>query len=122
MGREINRLTARRVQTLAQPGRHADGGGLYLVIDTAGARRWVVFYRMGGKRREMGLGSALSVSLARARDLADAARKMVADGLDPIDARQQRASPAPPPVVSFADVATQFMAMHEHEWRNAKHR
>lgn len=78
MAREINRLSARKVQTLSEPGRHADGGGLYLVIDPGGSKRWVLLYRMPGRRREMGLGSASAVSLARARELAAAARAQIA--------------------------------------------
>ena len=45
MARQINRLSARRVQTLADPGRHADGGGLYLVVDKREGKRWVFIYR-----------------------------------------------------------------------------
>lgn len=39
MARAINRLSARTVQTLIEPGRHADG--LYLVVDENGGKRWV---------------------------------------------------------------------------------
>ena len=35
-------------------GWHADGGGFYLVVDPSGARRWVMLYRLAGKRRETG--------------------------------------------------------------------
>ena len=36
-----NKLTALAVKKLTAPGRHADGNGLYLVIDPSGARRWM---------------------------------------------------------------------------------
>ena len=45
MARQINRLSARAVQTLTAPGRHSDGGGLYLIIDSNGAKRWAFLYR-----------------------------------------------------------------------------
>ena len=48
----INLLTDRQVKT-APTGKHADGGGLYLIVDASGARRWCVIYTFGGKRREM---------------------------------------------------------------------
>ena len=40
MARTIQRLSARSVSTLSKPGRHADGNGLYLVIDKNGLKRW----------------------------------------------------------------------------------
>ena len=64
MGREVNRLSSRKVQTLTDPGRYADGDGLYLVVDAAGAKRWVLLYRLAGRRREMGLGPLGRVGLA----------------------------------------------------------
>ncbi|MDE4909924.1 integrase arm-type DNA-binding domain-containing protein [Methylobacterium sp. 092160098-2] len=123
MAREINRLSARKVQALSEPGRHADGGGLYLVIEPSGSKRWVMLYRMPGRRREMGLGSASAISLARARELAAAARTLIAEGIDPIEARIAAAAPPPPPApVTFAEVAETYMADRERTWRNATHR
>lgn len=123
-GREINRLSARRAATLTGPGRHADGNGLYLVIDLSGARRWVFLFRLNGKRREMGLGALLAVPLARARELAAEARGLVAEGIDPVEARlASSAAPAVPPTpVTFSDIARAFMADREETWKNAKHR
>lgn len=124
MAREINRLTARRVQTLVEPGRHADGGGLYLVVDDGGAKRWVMLYRFGGKRREMGLGGVLSVPLIRAREMAAEARRTIAGGMDPIAARQRTpptdATPQAP--ITFGAVAETYMADRAATWRNATHR
>ncbi|ACL59955.1 tyrosine-type recombinase/integrase [Methylobacterium nodulans] len=123
VGREVNKLSARRVQTLTEPGRHADGGGLYLVVDPAGGKRWVFLYRMAGRRREMGLGPVLSVPLARARELAAEARAQVAGGVDPIDARRAPPSDEPPPHrITFAEVAEVYMTDRERAWRNAAHR
>jgi integrase len=79
------------VSTIGAPGRYADGDGLYLVVDTGGAKRWQFHYRWSGKRREMGLGSLTSTSLAEARDKAGDARKQVAAGIDPIEERDRAA-------------------------------
>lgn len=120
MANEINRLTARKVQALTVPGRHADGGGLYLVVDPSGAKRWVMLYRISGRRREMGLGSTLAVPLVKAREITSEARAKIAGGVDPLDER--RAPPAPAAPVTFADLALTYMADREASWRNAAHR
>ena len=58
MSRAIHKLTARAAETEAEPGRHSDGGGLYLSISGDGRRRWVSLYTWRGKLREAGFGSA----------------------------------------------------------------
>jgi Arm DNA-binding domain len=79
MARTINRLSPRFVNTAKKPGRHADGGNLYLIVDKGGAKRWMLLYRWRGRRREMGLGGASAVSVAKARELAGKYRALLAD-------------------------------------------
>jgi integrase len=123
MGRQLHRLSARRVEALRDPGRHADGGGLYLSISARGGRRWVFLYRRAGKLREMGLGSARDVPLAKARALAADARRLVGAGEDPIDAkRASKAAQAPPRPVTFGDVAHEYLAAMAPSRNSAKHR
>ena len=83
MARNINRLSARGLPGIKKIGRHADGGNLYLAIAPNGCWRWTFLYRWRGKPTEIGLGSARTVTLARARELATAARARLAEGLDP---------------------------------------
>lgn len=83
MARALNRLTVRQVSSVKEPGRHADGGGLYLRITLGGARAWVFMTTTAGKRIEIGLGSASSVPLAAARRLSAQMREAVATGCDP---------------------------------------
>lgn len=125
MARTTNRLSARAVATLKKPGRHSDGGGLYLAISSDGSRRrWVFLFRWKepgqtgtGKLREMGLGSANSVSLARARELAVEARTHLAEGRNPLTVRAVE-NRAP----TFGEMADEVVAALEIGWRNAKHR
>lgn len=117
MARAINRLSARKVAGNLAKGRHADGGGLYLVVDQSDSRRWVFLYRFGGKRREMGLGGAVAVSLADAREKAARARALVAEGIDPLTAKT-----APRAVPQFSEVAERFMADHAPSWKSEVHR
>src|SRR5580700_4209848 len=85
MARTARRLSARKVETIAKPGYHADGDGLYLVVDASGARRWAFIYHSRGKRREMGLGR---MGLKEARESADEIRRQIRKGTDPIAARR----------------------------------
>ena len=87
MARGINRLTVRAVATLTKPGRHADGGNLYLQIAQSGSKQWTFFFQLNGKQREMGLGGAGQggVTLAEARDKAIEARRLLTQGIDPIE-------------------------------------
>lgn len=117
MARQLNRLSARAVATLAKPGRHADGGGLYLSVGPGEARRWVFLFRWRGRLREMGLGGLSSVPLAKARVRAADARALVADGINPLDAK--RASEAVP---TFGEMADAVVTALGPQWRNEKHR
>lgn len=118
MARAINRLNARQVATIDKEGMHADGAGLYLAIKKT-SRSWVFVFFASGKRRELGLGSALSVSLADARKKADEARRMIANGLDPIDTK--KAIEKEKRVPTFGEMADSFIKTMEPSWRNPKH-
>ena len=85
MARALRRLSARKVETIGKPGYHADGDGLYLVVDSSGARRWAFIYHSRGKRREMGLGRT---GLKEARETAEEVRRQIRQGIDPIAARR----------------------------------
>lgn len=114
MARAINRLTSIGVRNLKEPGLYADGGGLYLRIDQTLARRWVWVFFWRGKRREMGLGSAATTELKDARKAAEAARQVLAAGLDPIADRKQ----ASQPTLTFGDLAERVIAEMKPSWKN----
>lgn len=91
-GRQLHKLSARKVETITKAGRHSDGGGLYLAVGVGkhSRRAWVFMYRERGtgRRRELGLGAAKGanrsgLTLAEARSKAADARKVLAAGKDP---------------------------------------
>lgn len=96
-GRQLHKLSARKAETLTKPGRHSDGGGLYLTIELGehSRRAWVFMYRergAAGRRRELGLGAAKGpnrpgLTLAEARTKAADARKVLSQGRDPKNER-----------------------------------
>jgi integrase len=116
MARAINRLSARFVATVAEAGRYADGGNLYLSISSNGGRRWVFLFRWNGKPTEMGLGSTRDVTLARVREKAAEARAQLAEGVNPMQAREQRRA-----MPTFGEAADELIASMEPSWRNPKH-
>jgi integrase len=116
--RGIHKLSARFVAMAVAPGRFSDGGSLYLSVSPNGGKRWVFLFRWRGRPREMGLGSARSVTLARARDRAAEARRLLADGLDPIaETRRQEA-----PIPTFTEAAAELMNSLEPSWRGTRQR
>jgi hypothetical protein len=124
MAHGISRLSARTVETAKSPGLIADGGGLYLQVSKSGAKSWLYKFMLNGRSREMGLGSLKAVSLADAREKAALCRSSLADGIDPIDARQadrSRNIAADQKTITFEDAADAYIAAHESGWKNAKH-
>lgn len=120
MARAINKLSARKVETVSKPGRHGDGSGLYLYVDANGAKRWLFLFRWEGKLKEMGLGSTSRVSLADARVRAAEARTLLSSKQNPILHRRlgnerQKATP------TFGTFVDELLPEICKEFRNAKH-
>lgn len=120
-GNRLDPLTLTRLIKAKVAGLHPDGWGLYLVVDDNGASRWVFRFRskVSGKRREMGLGTAMGpgsrmvVSLQRAREKAGDARSLLADGKDPIEARKAEAA-----ILTFGEVADLVLATKYKELKS----
>jgi integrase len=120
-------LTAKRVERAKEPGRYRCGlvKGLLLQISPSGAKSWVLRYELHGKERMMGLGSASEFSLKEARERARAARQLLADGHDPLAAKQAAkatAKLAAARKLTFREAAQRYFDQNEKRWRNASHR
>lgn len=87
---------------------------MYLQVTATGARSWILRYQLDGRRREMGLGSVSLFGLAEARERALSARKLLADGIDPIDAR--RANRVRPERL-WGDAVEDFIKIHRASWK-----
>lgn len=125
-----NALTPLAVKN-AKPGRHADGGGLHLLVKPSGARSWVYRFMLNGKARDVGIGAAGhgGMTLSDARDKAAALRLKVKAGIDPLEERKSAAAEALAAAqaakvagTTFRDVADAYIAANEESWRNPKHR
>lgn len=115
------KLTKRLVENLGA-GRHGDGGGLYLVVDPSGARRWIVRVVVKGQknlkgaplRTDFGLGGADVVTLNQARERALEYRRMAKQGLNPrFNASRE--------IPTFEEVARQVHIDRMPTWKNDKH-
>ena|SRR5690606_8505156 len=98
----------------ASPGRHGDGGGLYLYVKPDGRKSWVFRYRdrTTGKQRDKGLGPFPDVKLADARDLAATCRQQLRNGIDPIDSQRKarhRAKIEQSKALTFGQCAAQYI-------------
>ena len=118
--RARNKLSARQVASLTEPNVYSDGGGLYLRIRTSG-RSWFFIGTYDGQRIELGLGSALDVSLAKARERAAEIRAMLVDGVDPRAERAKEKIHKKPPV-TFGKFAMELIDSIEDGFKNPKHR
>ena len=108
-------LSAAFVRT-AGPGRYCDGQGLYLFVQPSGTRSWVQRLVVRGRRQELGLGSALLVPLAEAREKALANRKLAREGGDPL-AEKRRAESTP----TFAEAARRVLEQKRAGWQSSRH-
>ena len=107
---------ARKVET-AKSGVYVDGQGLRLIVGATGTRKWVFRFMRRGRSQEMGLGGS-DVSLATARERAADARRALAAGKNPIE--EARLAKVRQP--TFDQVADEFVAAKQSEWRSEKHR
>jgi integrase len=121
MAKQSKRLTARGMTASLPPGMHADGDGLYLVVDKAGNRRWSFIYQWDGKRRELGLGPISKVGLADARELATEQRRHLGLGIDPKEAREAASDARKAVQHTFGSFADALIGDLKSQFRNAKH-
>lgn len=124
----MGKLTAKQIENLTTPGTYEDGDGLRLLIKPNGKKYWVLRFQLAGKRREMGLGTYPAVGLKEARQNSSDKRRLLRDGVDPLQARddertaqqaaeQQRKSKS----ITFKDVSDDYIEAHRSGWKNVKH-
>tara|TARA_B100000315_G_C14210198_1_gene421677 strand:- start:19 stop:435 length:417 start_codon:yes stop_codon:yes gene_type:complete len=124
MAQSIKRLSPRRVATETERGFHADGGGLYLQVSKFDTKSWVFRFTLNKRSREMGLGPLHTVSLADAREEALKCRKLVREGIDPIEQRKSirgQALAEAVKVMTFKACADKYISAHSAGWKNVKH-
>ncbi len=114
-------FTAQQLAAVTADGEYRADRNIYLQV-RGPSRSWVFRYRFLGRVRRMGLGSALDYTLTDVRRKATAARKLLDDGIDPLDARRRdraahRASVGGP---TFEVCAEEYIVSREPGWRDKK--
>ena len=109
-------LTAQFVKTVKDAGKYFDGHGLFLRVQSNGAKQWVQRITIRGKRCELGLGNPSLVPLAEARQQAVDNRKLARSGGDPMQSKREAQA-----VLTFAEASQRVYDLHRPTWRNEKH-
>jgi len=98
-----------------KPYKRSDGRGMYLLVKPDGARWWRFDYRRPdtGKRNTLSLGTYPDVTLKRAREKRDDARKLLADGIDPGEKRKAEAVAG---AETFEAIAREWFGKFSPQW------
>ncbi|MDP9424012.1 MAG: tyrosine-type recombinase/integrase [Pseudomonadota bacterium] len=124
-------LTVNQVKN-AKPGRHSDGGGLYLLVKPSRSKSWVLRVQLKGHRRDFGIGSAVvekvsddsvpvekrkQLTLTEAREKARLGRAIAKSGINPVTLWGAEEEEVP----TLKEAAETYHANAKQAWRNGKH-
>ncbi len=105
----LSDLVIRKAKATDKAQRLFDGGGLYLEVTPAGGKLWRQKYRFAGKEKRLAHGAYPEVTLVAARERRDAARRLLASGVDPGEHRRAEK-------VAGADRAANSFEVVAREW------
>ena len=95
-----------------------DGGGLYLEVTPAGGKIFRLKYRIGGKEKTLTIGKYPAVSLSEARQATENARRLLASGQDPNEAKQQEKRERQAAALNtFESIARRWHTDNLHRWK-----
>lgn len=116
----LTAIQAKNAKATDKPQKLTDGGGLYLLVQTSGAKYWRMDYRFAGKRKTLAIGIYPEVSLLDARVRRDDARKLLANDTDPSAAKQeQKAAIVAMNENGFEFVAREWLAKFSPNWKES---
>lgn len=96
----------------------ADGGGLYLLVNPNGSRLWRLKYRFAGSEKSLAIGAYPAVTLAKARAKREEAKGLLAEGIDPNEAKKEvQREIAAESVNTFGTIADEWVAKLKREGR-----
>jgi len=108
---------ARNAKPKTKPYKMADGEGLFLLVTPSGGKYWRLKYFFAGKEKLLALGIYPETSLADARERRAQARKALAAGNDPGEAkREAKRLSTLNSANTFEVVAREWFEKRQHEW------
>lgn len=96
--------------------RMADAAGLCLEVTPSGSKLWRFRYRFGGKAKMMGLGAYPTVTLAKARERREDARRLLANSIDPTAHKQAEKTAQSALAHTFEELAREWYAYNSPRW------
>ena len=108
----------KRAKPKDKPYKIGDRDGLYLLIKPSGVRYWRMNYRFAGRQRTLSFGRWPELSLADARERSLNARRLLNDGIDPMEqAKLDQIAASVARANTFKAVAEEWLAKQEAEGR-----
>ena len=105
----LSETRIRAAKSKERPYKLFDARGLFMLVTPTGGRLWRLRYRIGALEKLISLGAYPDVTLKRAREKRDEARRLIADDIDPSAQRKaQRAAL----LDTFEGVAQEWLALH----------
>ncbi|AME26253.1 tyrosine-type recombinase/integrase [Burkholderia sp. PAMC 26561] len=115
----LSDASIRNAKAGPKPVKLSDGGGLFLLLNPNGSRLWRLKYRFAGKEKLMAFGAYPDVSLKDARESRDDARRQLAAGHDPGEARKaSKAAATARACNSFEVIAREWFELTKAKWES----
>lgn len=111
----LNDTVLRNMKPSDKPFKQADGGGLFIQVETTGSRLWKISYRFDGKQKTISLGKYPHVSLKDARAKREEIKTMLATGIDP-SAQRQAEKESASGANSMETIAREWFAKFSPSW------
>ncbi|WP_415911629.1 tyrosine-type recombinase/integrase [Neptuniibacter sp. QD37_11] len=94
----------------------SDEKGMYLLIKKSGSKLFYLKYRFNGKEKKLAFGPYPDVTLQKAREKRDEARRLLLDGIDPsAHKKSQKASEKLKTANSFQSIALEWFNTHQSD-------
>jgi integrase len=114
----LTAIAIKNAQPRFKPYKLSDERSLYLLVNPNGSKYWRLKYRHLGRDKTLALGVWPEVGLADAREKRDAARKQIAEGIDPLaDKKLRRIRAQIDADATFRTVAEEWIAKITREGR-----
>jgi integrase len=114
---KLSDTAVKKAKPEAKAYRMADGDGMYLEVAPNGSKYWRLKYRHAGKEKRLALGVYPEISLKDARGRREDARKLIAKGVDPGEAKQaQKREDKIAAANTFEAVAREWVENRSNDW------